>query len=1625
MLSKLEDAKADLLDKSAEVGEHTPGAGGRAEQDVAGLLRRYYRHVAAEDLLKRDPVDIYGAAMSHRQLAEKRPQGSPAVRVFTPTVDHHGWTTGHTVVEMVIDDMPFLVDSVSMELSRQDRAIHLVVHPQMVVRRSFTGELIEVCSGSADDNDDAVVESWIHVEIDRESDRAELDRLAGDLQRVLHDVRGAVEDWQKMRQAALDVAEELASTPPPLPAEEVSEAEELLRWLVDEHFTFLGYREYVLEQDDDGQDLLRALPGTGLGILRSDKPAAGGQQPLSDAVSAKARERRLLVLTKANSRATVHRPSYLDYIGVKRFDEAGNPVSERRFLGLFSHTAYNESISRIPVLRRKTAEVLERAGFPPNSHSGKDLQQILETYPRDELFQTSVDDLLPIARSVLYLQERRQLRLFLRKDDYGRFMSCLVYLPRERYTTQMRLKMQEILQQQLGGATIDYTAQISESVLARVHFVVRMAQDQPLPDVDAAEVEEKLVEAIRTWADDFGDAVLDQCGEESAARLAKRYAQAFPEAYKEDFPARTAVADLLRLEALRGDGALGMNLYEPFGARQGERRFKLYRIGGAVSLTHVLPRLQDMGVEVVDERPYEVTPLDGPSAWVYDFGLRYDTDQAAPDSVKEQFQEAFAAVWRGDAESDGFNALVLRAGLSWRQSMVLRAYAKYLRQAGTTFSQEYIEQALVGHVHIARLLVRLFEALLDPTRQAENGDEVAEALVEEINGALDDVASLDQDRILRAYLRLIQATLRTNYFQRDDAGALMPYLSVKFDPQVIPELPQPRPRFEIWVYSPLVEGVHLRFGPVARGGLRWSDRREDFRTEVLGLVKAQAVKNAVIVPVGAKGGFVVKQPQADPTDREAVQAEGISRYKTFISGMLDITDNLRTEGGKRTVLPPEGVVRRDGDDPYLVVAADKGTATFSDIANSVAKDYGYWLGDAFASGGSAGYDHKAMGITARGAWESVKRHFREMGRDIQQEDFTVVGVGDMSGDVFGNGMLLSRHIRLLAAFDHRHIFLDPDPDAETSFKERERLFALPRSSWADYNSSLISAGGGVLSRTAKSLKITPEVRAALGLPEGTTSMTPAELMRGIISAPVDLFWNGGIGTYVKATTESNAEVGDKANDAIRVNGSDLRCKAVGEGGNLGMTQLGRIEYARHDGAVNTDAIDNSAGVDTSDHEVNIKILLDRVVRDGDLTEKQRDTLLAEMTDEVGQLVLKDNYGQNVAIATALVQGPAMLHIHARYMRDLEDSGHLNRELEFLPDDTELAARQAAGEGLTGPEFSVLLAYTKIWLAEQLLDSSLPEDPYLRNELYRYFPTPLRERFAAQMDEHPLRREIIATGVVNNFVNNAGTTFYFRIAEETGASAQEIARAHTVARMVYDLQGVWEGVEALDCEVDATVQAVMRLEARKLSERATRWLLANRRPPLDIAATIDTFAEGVRDLSTALPDLLRGSDHSAMQRRLDELVAAGVPEELARRVASMAPSLAALDIVEVAAASGQSVEDVGRVYFDLAERLRLTRLLDRILALPRDDRWKALARAALRDDLYAAHASLTADVLEASDDDTASAADRFAEWESTHEAAVTRAMSMLDQISAAETFDLATLSVALRVIRSLLRTRSAA
>ncbi len=1399
-----------------------PGGPGDGGDSVSGYLRAYYQRVATEDLAP--PSRLAAVAEAHARLGLSRPQGRALVQVREPAdAQLHPVSRSGLVVDIVVDDMPYLVNSVTTELNRHEAEIEAIVHPLLRVRRDVAGALRGILGVCADDaapdqpGDSAVLageltESWIHVELGPPRDRVTADQLAAELRHVLDDVRVAVEDQPRMGAVARALAGHLGGAP----GSDEAEYGELLRWLADGNFTFLGYREYDLVRTEEGAGL-RAVPGTGLGILRHARQGRVSVRKLSSQVARRAQDpAERLVLAKANSRSTVYRANYLDYVSVKKVGPDGtggqHVTGEFRFLGLYTHAAHTAPIAGVPVVRRKLAQVLATAGLSRDSHDGKDLVEILEDYPREELFEISAEELAPIALGVLRLSERKQTRLFLRRDRYGRYMACLVYLPRDRYTTRVRLRAQGILREALHGVSVDYSATIGDSALARLYVVVRGEPGRPVPQVDAAALERKLAEAVRSWDEDLAAEAVRVLGEERAAAVMDLSGARIPETYKADVTAADAVSDLSTMLELRESGSeFAVRLVE-----HPERwTLVVYRSGTPITLSDVLPQLQHMGLEVVDEHPYQFAGSSSAgSFWIYEFGLR--PPAAASGGLRQIFEDALTALWQGQTEDDGFNALVLTAGLNWREVTLLRACAKYLRQGGMRFSEDYVQRVLRSNGAITRLLIRLFESRFDPARQ--NGViERCEAITEEIRGQLDEVVSLDHDRILRSYLALIDATLRTNYYRRLSPGAILPvggpggpggkgsppgaggaeegvppgYLVLKLDPGTVPGITWPRPKFEIFVYSPRLEAVHLRFGRVARGGLRWSDRLEDFRTEVLGLVKAQEVKNAVIVPSGAKGGFVCKR-LPDPADREAYQAEVLACYKTFITAMLDVTDNI--DGAQ--VVPPPGVVRRDGDDPYLVVAADKGTATFSDTANEVAARYGYWLGDAFASGGSEGYDHKKMGITARGAWESVKWHFAALGLNLDTDDFTVVGVGDMSGDVFGNGMLLSEHIMLVAAFDHRHVFVDPSPDPAASFAERARMFALPRSSWADYDQALISPGGGVWPRTVKSVPVSPQARTALGIDATVSALSPDELISAILAAPVDLLWNGGIGTYVKASSESHAEVGDRSNNAVRIDATRLRARVIGEGGNLGLTQAARIEFSLDGGLMNTDFIDNSAGVDTSDHEVNIKILLADAIRDGAIPASGRHGLLNEMTDEVADLVLRHNYGQNMALAVARAQTSSLLHVHARYLRKLIRDKRLNTEQDTLPDEREIAERRSSGGGLTNPELALLLAHTKIAAAEDVLTSSLPDDPYLRRVLDAYFPAPMRARFADRMEAHPLRREIITTSAINEMIDTSGTTFLFRLIEETGASVPDLTRAWLVARDVFDMPAFWQQVEDL-------------------------------------------------------------------------------------------------------------------------------------------------------------------------------------------------------------------------------------
>ena len=1613
------------------------------DADYCRYAERLFDRVSADDLAARTSADWLAIARNLYAFMQTRKAGMPVVRVFNPDAASDNWSAPCTAVEIVNDDMPFLVDTVTLAMTQAGLSVHMLMHPVPLVTRNGRGKLTGVGKGKA--------ESIIHLEVERQPEDA-LKQMRQVVVSALNDVRVSVADWSTMRNKMLQIADELPRRNMPIDAGQREEIEAFLRWAADNHFTFLGYREYkVVKQGKT--EVLVAVEDSGLGLLRGDLRNTSPRSTVALAANQPGGASEALILTKTNSRTTVHRAGYMDYIGVLVYDKNGKAVVEQRFIGLYTSSAYNRRPWDIPILRQRHEEVMTRSGFGPDSHNGKALRHIIETLPRDELFQSSADQLLRTSMGVLGLQDRGRSKLFLRRDRYGRFFSALAYIPRDRFNTDVRNRIEALLTEALHGERVDMTFHVGESSLAQMHMVIRQKQGADV-DVDVAELETELARIVRNWRDELRDELIAAHGEEIGLQLAARYVPILPASYVEAVTPAGAVADLRQIECLQGSHDLEQRLYRD-SISPDALRFKLMRKGESIHLSDALPMMENMGLRVIAEHPYEINLGEVKSGDeivnIQDFEVRttVDVDIAA---VGPAFEDAFEHIWSGTAESDGFNRLLLTARLSWREIAMLRGYCKYLLQTGAPFSQVYMEATLNRYPLVARLLVELFESRFDPAHSAgkdgkgsideaareklrveleaitpESARKVAGTLIEEVAYArgldrdaqidacmdaltilLENVASLDEDRILRNYIGMINATLRTSYYQLHD-GKPREYISFKFDAAKVPDLPKPRPYREIFVYAPRIEGVHLRFGPVARGGLRWSDRREDFRTEVLGLVKAQMVKNTVIVPVGSKGGFFVKRPPASP-DRDAQLAEGIACYKLFINGLLDITDNI--VDGK--TVPPKSVIRHDDDDTYLVVAADKGTATFSDIANGVSAEHGYWLGDAFASGGSVGYDHKAMGITAKGAWESVKRHFRSLGRDSQTEDFTCVGIGDMSGDVFGNGMLLSRHIRLLAAFDHRHIFLDPNPDAGKSFVERERLFNLPRSSWDDYSKSLISEGGGLYPRTAKSIRITPQVRAALDIDESIEQMTPAELMSAVLKAPVDLLWNGGIGTYVKASTESNADVGDRANNALRVNGGDLRCKTVGEGGNLGFTQRGRIEAAFAGVLLNTDFIDNSAGVDTSDHEVNIKILLNDAVQRKELTEAKRNALLAKMTDEVGGLVLIDNYRQNQTLSLMQRMSLTRMGSKQHFIRTLEAQGLLDRQIEFLPSDAEFSARKSRGLGLTRPELSILLSYAKIVLFQQLLASDVPEDSHLSTELVRYFPQPLREKYGEHMQRHRLRREIIATVVTNSIVNRMGATFMLRMQEDTGRTPGEVAKAFTITRETLDVREMWAQIDALDGKVSESVQIDALQVIWALQRTFTHWLLARPGAIPDIGTAVERYHDGFKNIRAGqgiLPDSQRPAYEASIRDWKDK----GVPNELAGQLAALPYLQPCCDIIELARDRKLKILDVARLYFRLGDALSLPWLAQQIESLDVDGRWHAVARGVLRDELASHQCALVAQALTMPG---ANADAKVKHWLERDNQSLRFTLSMLNELAEQKTLDYPTAAVAVQRLSQL-------
>ena len=1611
MLCQFEEGKELIIDEVINKLIH------KMPSDQAKLcsefVRQFYSTVALEDLSEWNIDDLYGAAMNFWSLIQHREPDETKIRIYNPDFERHGWQTTHTVVEVITTDMPFIVDSLRMVLNRMGLTCYLAIHMGgIALQRDKTNQVVTIYPHGTPQSKHIVIEAPVFLEIDRQTDVAILQELHRNFEHALKEARAVVEDWAAMRERVCMAITELEEVATFIDPAELDETKAFLHWIEDHHFTFLGVRDYQLIHKGR-ETLLQPLPETGLGLLRQ---SMGHLKPVNiSTLSPEARELilspRVLVMSKTNTEATVHRQAYTDYIGIKRYDKKGQVIGERRIIGLYTSVAYNASPKSIPFLRHKVALVIENSKLNPRSHAGKVLLNILETLPRDDLIQASEQELLEIAMGIYYMQDRPRIRMFARTDVYHRFVSCLVYVPKDRFNTELRREMQAILAESFDATEITFSTWFPESVLARIHFIIRT---DPEADTvwDFKEIEKKLIDIGRSWGDDLKNFLLEEFGEEKANRLFVKYKNAFPSGYCDNFSARMAVYDIKHIEALSDDNPMGMNFYRPVDEMSDSFRLKIYQHNNTIPLSDVLPIIECLGMRAMSERPYILCFDDGQTTWISEFSLKYNREIAFDiDEIKDLFQNAFASVWFGEAENDGFNQLILAAGLNWRQVSVLRAYAKYFKQIQFTFSQDYIESALSNNPGIARKLVELFEIRFNPIAIAERSKKFEDS-VSQVITALDDVANLDEDKILRQYVQVITESLRTNYYQIDTSGSPKTYLSFKLNSRAIWGVPKPYPLFEIFVYSPRFEGVHLRCGKVARGGLRWSDRKEDFRTEVLGLMKAQQVKNAVIVPCGAKGGFVPKRLPVIGS-REEILTEGISCYQLFIRGLLDITDNYQLGA----VVKPSNVICYDEDDPYLVVAADKGTATFSDIANVISLEYGFWLGDAFASGGSVGYDHKKIGITARGAWESVKRHFYELKMDIEEHDFTVVGIGDMSGDVFGNGMLLSRHIKLLAAFNHLHIFIDPSPDAEISFKERERLFQLPRSSWIDYDKKVISKGGGVFNRNAKSVPVSQEMRRVFGIKQA--EIEPNELIRVLLKAKMDLLWSGGIGTFVKAQSESNADVGDRTNDATRINGNELHCKVVGEGGNLGLTQLGRIEYELNGGLIFTDFIDNSAGVNCSDKEVNIKILLNLIVAAGDLTLKQRNELLGEMTDEVASLVLHNNTIQPRSISYAVAQTVLSVELYIRYMDELERTGKLDRALEFLPSEKTLLERKLQGKGLTRSEVAILLCYSKTILKEQILATDVLEDHFLSTFLVNYFPKPLQEQFSSRMRDHPLKREIIATAISNIIVNEMGATFVYRMQDETGAAVSAIVRAYLIARAILNLDLLWKNLAALEDKLDVGQQTEMVLLYVRLLRRVTRWFLRNERMRLNISKAVKRYSPGVSQIKQAIPSIFTEDHRSRYDKHYNHYIAMGIDSGFAHELAVTRALFSVMDIIEVAQQQDIDVIKVAEVYYLIGDYLELTWIRSQVIAHTAENNWESLSREALRDDLDWQQRQFT-EVIISIDKNKKDYVKVFTEWTETHADLIERWRLILTELRASSNLNYTMFFVAVRELLDLRR-----
>ena len=1563
---------------------------------VRAFAQAYTRRLSPGDLAGLTVDELLEQVLAVFELADGRRADEVAVRVFNPSLAEDGHQALGTVVDVATLDSPFLFDSVNEELEARELAIRRVIHPVVGVVRGADGHIERIVPV----REAEVRESVMHFEVDRRLSKRDTADLQERITAILGDVHLVVRDFQPMRDRAGRMIEIAREGSVLYGADEVAETVAFLDWLLDLNFVFLGYREYDLVDLPGGRALV-AAPGSGLGILSKSGWSAYEEPVLLDSIEPALRARieggDLLIYSKTNRLSTVHRRARMDYIGVRRVSPDGRIVGEARMVGLFTSKAYMEPASKTPVLHRKLHQILDAEDLIEGSHDYKSVVSIFESFPKDELFAASVEELRTQVMGLLVLQEQQHVRLFVRRDLYGRSVSLLVALPRDRFNADVRRKLQDLFLARFAGSSIDYHLSITESGLAQIHFTVHVAKGE-IPDVAFDELERQVAEIARTW-DDRLLARLEQLHGPLGRGLFERWAPRFPEYYKSSTGVDLAAEDIVRFEELEeGDEAFVVGLANETEEGETLTRVRLYKLGGKIQLSDFVPILEALGLRVVEEWATHLVGVDD-ELFLHDFGvLGADGLPLDVAACGARISACISAVWRGECESDSLNRLVVSAGLDWRQVEILRAYRKYHHRVSAGFPVEYKNDAFAAYPNVSAQLVQLFELRFVPS--LERDPEAVESLRVKILADLDAVVSLEQDRILRNALGLVDATVRTNVYKPGRTA-----LSFKFRSGLVPEMPKPTPLYEIFVYSPEMEAIHMRGGKVARGGIRWSERRQDYRTEVLGLMKAQMVKNAVIVPTGSKGGFVLKRAITDP---KALKEDVTRQYVTFMRGLLDLTDNL--EGG--SVVHPEHVVVDDEDDTYLVVAADKGTATLSDTANAVAAEYGFWLGDAFASGGSAGYDHKALGITARGAWESVKRHFREIGTDVMTTPFTVVGIGDMSGDVFGNGMLLSDQICLVAAFDHRHVFVDPNPNPALGFAERTRLFGLPSSTWDDYDRSAISAGGGVWSRTAKHIPLSPEARLALGA-DGEF-LTPDDLISAILRAPVDLLWNGGIGTYVKSARESHQDVGDRVNDGLRVDGAELRCRVVAEGGNLGFTQRGRIEYAQTGGRINADFVDNSAGVDCSDHEVNLKILMGTASRRGDLSLEQRNGLLHEVEQDVVEHVLYDNFLQAQILSQEAELSAGRMEVFEDLMQSLEGEDALDRELEALPNGEEMAERRRVGRGLARPELAVLLAYAKQSLANALLRSSLPDSQYLEQDLRGYFPPLIVERFGHLLPEHPLRRELIATIVANDVVNSQGITFVTRLVAETGAEASDVVRAYRIARDVTGAVQRWEAIEGLVGQLEPAVLDELLAGVDRLVELVSRWYLVN--APGQLGRAIDAAQGPFQLLAEVLPTVVSSQWRHDRERVAWQLMDRGVPEETAMRHAFQPALVHGPNVIAVSTQTGLPIDDVARAFFLIGEAVYVDWLESRLGGVVTSNRWHRWALQAVEDDLLLVRGQMAERVL--SESPGAPVEDAVAAFLDARAEAFSRLARFMRALAVEEVSDLAAVTVAVRQIRSL-------